>query len=207
VPHAAAVQQEGLAHLVATWTVFIGRYGVGALQQQLEAVQPGLLAMLVKGVWCEALAGVSGTTARKCAAIGSARLLSESDALHPDATIFGSLLQALLLMLLNDQGLGTPNAAALAAAAAEELADSAEIENAGGGGAGYVAAYAQLSFANAQEEPDLYPNETAAAYVLKALGQLHQRSATLLPAVVPPMIAALPPEKQQGVQALLHGVC
>ena len=39
------------------------------------------------------------------------------------------------------------------------------------------------------------------------LAQLHSRSPGLLPAVVPPMIANLPADKQQGVQALMQGVC
>lgn len=196
------------AHLVATWTVFIGRFGVAALQQQLDSIQPGLLAMLVKGIWCDTLGGVSGVVARKCAAIGAARLLTECDALHADAAIFGGLLQAMLLMILQDQGISTTSGTANALAAAEEMADSAEIENAGGGTAGgYSAAYAQLSFANAQEEADLYPSETAGAYVVKLLAQLHARSATLLPAVVPPMIASLPQDTAGKVQAMLQGVC
>jgi len=194
-------------HLVGTWAVFIGRFGVAAFQQQLEAVQPGLLPMIVRGVWCEALGGIHGTVSRKVAAIGSARLLAECDALHGDATIFGSLLQALLLMMLQDQVVGSAAATAAAAAAAEELTDAGDIESAGSGGPGYAAAYAQLSFASVQDDPDLYPGETAGAYVVKALQQLHARAATLLPSVVPTMIAALPAEKQQGVQALLQGVC
>ena len=193
-------------HLIASWTTYIARYGVSALHQQLEAIQPSLLPMIVSGVWCDSLGGITGSTARKCAAIGTARLLSESDALHPDAATFGKLLQALLLMILQDQGIG-PTATATAAAAAEELADSAEIENAGAGGPGYAAAYAQLSFANAQEDADLYPGETSATYAVKALAQLHARAGTILPAIVPPMIAALPEDKKVGVQALLQGVC
>ena len=193
-------------HLVATWTTYIARFGVTAFHQQLESIQPGLLAMLVKGVWIDSIGGIAGVVSRKCAAIGAARLLSECDALHTDAAIFGGLLQALVLMILQDQGIGAATGGASAAAAAEELADSAEIENAGGGG-GCVAAYAALSFANAQEEADLYGSETAGGYVVKALAQLHSRSAALLPAVVPPMIAGLPADKQQGVQALLQGVC
>lgn len=194
-------------HLVGTWTVFVGRYGAPALQQQFEAIQPGLLAMIVNGVWCDNLGGVTGTVARKGAAIGSARLLAECDALQKDASIFGKLLQSTLLMLLQDQNAAAGNNTALASAAAEELADSAEIENAGAEAGGYTAAYAQLSFGNAKEELDLYPNETAASNVVKLLAALHSRASTLLPAVVPPMIAALPADKQQGVQALLQGVC
>ena len=53
--------------------------------------------MIVNGVWCDALAGIPGTTARKCAAIGSARLLSESTALHPDNATFGKLLGAMTI--------------------------------------------------------------------------------------------------------------
>ena len=72
-----------------------------------------------------------------------------------------------------------------------------------GGGVGYAAAYAQLNFASPQEEPDLYPGETVAASVVRVLAPLKQ---TVLPAVVPPMIAGLSQEKQQGVQAILQTV-
>lgn len=197
--------------MIACWAVYIGRYGVAPLHQQFEAIQPGLLNMLISGIWCDSMGAIPGATPRKLTAIASARLLAECPSLHTDAATFGKLLQSTMLMLLQDQSGGGGGAvgAPAASAAAEELADSAEIENAGGGaaGGGYAAAYAQLSFASAQEEPDLYPGEQTAAYVVKALQGLHSRSAALLPAVVPPMIAALPQEKQQGVQALLQGVC
>lgn len=161
----------------------------------------------LRRVWCDSLAQIVGVTSRKIAAVGSARLLSECEPVSADAATFGKLLQAVLLMLLQDQGIGA-SASATAAAAAEELADSAEIENAGaGGGGGYAAAYAALSFANAQEESDLYPGESAHAYSVKALQALHSRAPTTLPTIVPPMIAGLAAEKQQGVQALLQGVC
>ena len=190
-------------HMIACWSVYIARYGVVAFQQQLESIQPGLILMIVKGVWAEALAAVTGTTARKTAAIGAARLLAESTVLASDQATFSALLQGMLLMVLQDQGISTSSAAA-AAAAAEELSASADIESAGaGGGVGYAAAYAQLNFASPQEEPDLYPGETVAASVVRVLAPLKQ---TVLPAVVPPMIAGLSQEKQQGVQAILQTV-
>ena len=191
--------------MVGSWAVFIARFGVAAFQQQLEGIQPGLLPMLVRGVWAESLPGVTGTTARKTAAIGSARLLAEATVLSSDQATFSALLQALLLMVLQDQGVTTASQA-VAAAAAEELAATADIESAGAGGAGYVAAYAQLNFASPNEDPDMYPTETSGRAVVNLLKQLHQRSAALLPAVVPPMIQGLSAEKQQGVQAILQGI-
>ena len=191
--------------MVATWSVYIARFGVAAFQQQLEAIQPGLILMIVKGVWADALAGVTGITARKTAAIGSARLLAESSVLSTDQPTFSSLLQGLLLMVLQDQGITPAASSAAAQAAAEELSASADVESAGAGaaGAGYAAAYAQLNFASPQEEPDMYPGETAGASVVRVLAPLKQ---TVLPAVVPPMIAGLSQEKQQGVQAILQTV-
>ena len=191
--------------MIGTWTVFIARYGVPAFQQQLEGIQPGLLNMIVRGVWAEGLAGVVGTTARKTAAIGSARLLAECTVLSNDQASFGALLQGVMLMVLQDQGI-TAASKATAAAAEEELSSAADIESAGAGGAGYTAAYAQLNFASPTEEPDMYPSESSTQSVVRLLQQLHQRSNALLPAVVPPMIAGLDTEKQQGVQAILQGV-
>ena len=77
----------------------------------------------------------------------------------------------------------------------------------GGEGVGYVAAYVGLSFAGAAEEPDLYPSETTPTYLVKALAGLHARNAALLPSVIGQMVPSLPADKQQGVQALLQGVC
>lgn len=193
--------------LVSSWSVYIARYGAVQFRSQLEGIQPNLFAMLVRGVFCDALSGVTGVTARKCAAIGAARLLTECGELQADQQAFGALLQALLLMLLIDQGLSSVPSAA-AAAAAEEQAESAEIDGVGSaGGVGYVAAYAALSFASAAEDKDMYPGETTSSYVVQALRGLHARSSAVLPAIVPPMIAGLDPEKQQGVQALLQNVC
>ena len=64
-----------------------------------------------------------------------------------------------------------------------------------------------LSHASAAAESDLYPGETSVDYTKKALAGLHQRAGALLPSVIPPMMAQLPADKQQGVQALLQGVC
>lgn len=101
----------------------------------------------------------------------------------------------------------TSTAAVSAAEQSEEMAETADIDTAGGGGVGYVAAYVGLSFASAAAETDFYPGETAAGYAHKALTALHARANTLLPAIMGQMLPALPAEKQQGVQALLQGVC
>lgn len=200
-------------HLVSTWSVFIGRYGAPALGAQLEAIQPNLLAMLLRGVWCDGLGTITGHVPRKAAAIGSVRLLTECPEVANDAQTFGQVLGATLLLIALEQnagagaGVAAANAAA-AAAVAEESTESAEMESAaGGGGVGYVAAYAQLHFSTPPDEKDAYPTESSHAYLVRALSALHTRSAALLPAVVPPMIAALPAEKQPSVQALLQGVC
>lgn len=196
------------APLIACWSTYIARYGPAAFRSQLEAIQPGLFAMIVRGVWCEALAAVSGAVGRKSALVGSVRLLTECPEVVADQQTFGTLLQATLLMTLVEQGMPASNSATAAAAAAEEAQDSAELEGGStAGGVGYVAAYAALSFASPAEETDFYPGESGSAYVLKALRGLHAQSNGLLQSIMGPMIAAMPADKQQGVQALLQGVC
>ena len=71
---------------------------------------------------------------------------------------------------------------------------------------GGVPRYAALSFASASEEPDPYPTETAAAFTARALSGLHARSAGVLPTLVPPIMAAVPAEQQQAMQAMLGAV-
>jgi len=194
--------------LIGTWCVFVGRYGAAALRGQMEAIQPGLLAMLLRGVWAESLNSVPGVVGRKTAAIGTARVLTECAEVAADTATFGPALQALMLMLLQDQGMPTAAPAVTLAASTEEMTETADIDNTTeGGGVGYVAAYVGLSFASAAEDADLYPGESASGYAVKALSGLHARANTLLPSVVGPMMAALPAEKQAGVQALLAGVC
>ena len=101
---------------------------------------------------------------------------------------------------------GQTAAAGTFGAADDDDAEDAGLEG-GSGGVGYVAAYAALSFASPSNEVDFYANETAPAYARSALHGLHQRAATVLPTLIPPMVAGLPPEQQQGVQSLLQGVC
>jgi len=193
------------ASMVRCWSVFVARHGPAAFRAQLESIQPNLFAMLIRGVWADSLNAVSGgVIARKGAAIATARLLTECPELVGDQQTFGVLLQAMLLMLLSDQG--QTAAAGTFGAADDDDAEDAGLEG-GSGGVGYVAAYAALSFASPSNEVDFYANETAPAYARSALHGLHQRAATVLPTLIPPMVAGLPPEQQQGVQTLLQGVC
>lgn len=189
--------------LIGTWCVFVGRYGAAALRGQMEAIQPGLLAMLLRGVWAESLNSVPGVVGRKTAAIGTARVLTECAEVAADTATFGPALQvrspppcplaarratlshrsarnhpaitplsarylpaispqsakapprllvrsltassgasqALMLMLLQDQGMPTAAPAVTLAASTEEMTETADIDNTTeGGGVGYVAA-------------------------------------------------------------------
>jgi hypothetical protein len=157
--------------------------------------------MLVRGVWAESLGSVTGgAIPRKCAAIGTSRLMTECPELLADQQTFGALLRALVLMLVSDQG---PAAAPLNLGGQEDDAEDAELEG-GGGGVGYVAAYAALSFASPTEEVDFYVNETSMAYAQRALNELKVSSGPALAAILPAIGQGLPPEQQRNVTLLLQ---
>jgi hypothetical protein len=117
-----------------------------------------------------------------------------------DAGCFGTMLQALLSMVLADQGMQ----AAPTADAANEIPDF-EQEAEGDGSTGYNAAYAQLHFASSSEA-DPYAGEAVPSFLVGSLQRLNAAKPGQLTAIVTQMAQAMAPEKQQGVQALLQGI-
>ncbi len=186
-------------HLVACWAVYVARYGAAPFRSQLDSVQPSLTNMLLRSVWAEALPAVAGARVRKAAAIATARLLTECPEALQDAASFAAALRSMLLMLLADGGMS---------AAAEEPAPTEVVgPDEGEGDGGYAASYNALTFASAAE-PDLYPSEaSAAAFVTAALRRLHASNAAVLPAALQQAVADLDAEKQEGVRALMQGIC
>jgi hypothetical protein len=180
------------ASLVGAWSTYVARYGAAALKQQLEGIQPGLCNMILRGVWSEHLGYVHGPILRKTAAVSTAQLLSETDMIS-DAASFGPLLQALLLMLLADSGLSS----APAELNVEELPGVEEGEE-----TSYAAAYVSLHFAS-NNEVDLYAEHSAAGFLKASVARLLASHGAALQAIIATIMAALPADKQAGVQALL----
>ena len=93
--------------------------GAAAFRAQLEGAQPGLFAMILRGVWADNCSYVQGELPRKAVCISATKLLCETD-LITDAACFGTMLQSLLTMVLVDQGM---EAAPPADAATQEIPD------------------------------------------------------------------------------------
>jgi len=186
--------------LVHCWAIFVARYGAAAFRAQLEGAQPGLFAMILRGVWADNCSYVQGELPRKAVCISATKLLCETD-LITDAACFGTMLQSLLTMVLVDQGM---EAAPPADAATQEIPDL-EQENEGDGSTGYAAAYAQLTFASSSEW-DAYAGEAVPSYLVGSLSRLNSAHPGQLSAIVTQIAQALPAEKQQGVQALMQGI-
>lgn len=194
VRRAQGYKKVGTA-LVATWSVFVARYGAPALRAQLEAVQPGLAAMVLRGLWAEYAPHVKGVVERKAAVIGSVRLVAEVPEVARDADTAGTLLSAACGMVLADAGVAV---APEPAATAYEEEDGIDVDTSAAGAGGYNAAYVQLSFA-AEAETDLYAEHGTATYLARALAQMGARQPELLQAVA----GRLPADKQQELQKLM----
>ena len=57
--------------MVATFSIFIARFGATTFRAQLEAMQPGLCAMILQNVWAANAAAVPAGVQRKTVAISS----------------------------------------------------------------------------------------------------------------------------------------
>ena len=190
--------------MVATFSIFVARFGATTFRAQLEAMQPGLCAMILQNVWAANAAAVPAGVPRKTVAISSTRLLCECPELLADAATFGAVLNAVLLLLLAEQGMAIGTATGVDLNAEEE--EGIDI-GAGATGAepGYVAAYAQLHFASGAEV-DLYADQTPLDFLRASLARLSSSQPGQLQPIVAAVAAKLPADKQQGVQALLQGV-
>jgi hypothetical protein len=152
--------------------------GAAAFRAQLEGAQPGLFAMILRGVWADNCSYVQGELPRKAVCISATKLLCETD-LITDAACFGTMLQSLLTMVLVDQGM---EAAPPADAATQEIPDL-EQENEGDGSTGYAAVYAQLTFASSSEW-DAYAGEAVPSYLVGSLSRLNSAHPGQLSAIV-----------------------
>merc|ERR1712070_377433 len=85
------------------WAVFVARFSAPALHPQLEAIQPNLAAMVLRGVWAEHARTVSGAMARKTVVISTTRLLLVPELLASAPDTFLALLQAAMAIVLTDQ--------------------------------------------------------------------------------------------------------
>jgi exportin-2 (importin alpha re-exporter) len=178
--------------LVATWSVFVARYGAPALRAQLEGVQPGLAAMVLRGLWAEYAPHVKGVVERKAAVLGCVRLVAEVPEVAADYGTAAALLSAACGMVLADAGV------VVAEPEAYEEDDGIDVEGAAGGAGGYNAAFVQLSFA-AEAEADLYSEYARPVDQAQALAQLFARQPALLQAVAERM----PADKQQEMEKLM----
>jgi exportin-2 (importin alpha re-exporter) len=186
--------------MVACWATFIARFGAPAFRAQLEALQPGLSGMILQSVW-PTHAAVAAGVQRKTICISSVRLLCECPETVGEAETFSAVLNAVLLLLLAEQGMAV-------GAAVDLNAEEEEGIDFGGGaaeGPGYVAAYAQLHFASSAET-DLYADKTPLDFMRNSLTQLSAAQPGRLGPMVQAVMGKLPPEKQQGVQALMQGL-
>ena len=185
--------------MVTCWATFIARFGAPAFRAQLEALQPGLSGMILQSVW-PTHAAVAAGVQRKTICISSVRLLCECPETVGEAETFSAVLNAVLLLLLAEQGMAV-------GAAVDLNAEEEEGIDFGGGaaeGPGYVAAYAQLHFASSAET-DLYADKTPLDFMRNSLTQLSAAQPGRLGPMVQAVMGKLPPEKQQGVQALMQG--
>lgn len=182
--------------VVGVWAIFVARYGAAAFEGQLNSIQPGLFAQIMRAIWAEH-AGYTQGSSRKTVCISTTKLLGETDLLS-DAATFGNVLQGLLMMLLADQGV----AATPACVAADDVPELDENDD---GNTGYQAAYAQLHFASAAEA-DPYKGEVVPSFVVGALARLNASRPGVLQGIVSQIAQTLTAEKQAAVQTILQGV-
>ena len=171
------------------WAVFVARFSAPALHAQLEAIQPNLAAMVLRGVWAEHARTVSGAMARKTVVISTTRLLLVPELLASAPDTFLALLQAAMAIVLTDQSFKG------------EIKDDdnapGNFDEFCGGSSGYSAAYVPLIFASSGEV-DLYPSEHATV----AMGNVM----TLLSASQPAfsqLLQTLPQDKREELQGLI----
>lgn len=174
--------------LVSSAALMAAKHGGRYVADSMDAVQPGVAAMIVQSVWAPALAA-PGAWDEKAVGVGTTRMLCEAPQLQgeAEAAAFGEALDALLLWLGGGGGKGGR--------------EQAEEEDGGGEEfAGYSAAYARLHNA-AQVEVDALPDvadmRADVARRLAAYAAAH-------PGRLPPLLAArVSPEGQKVLQQLL----
>jgi len=185
-------------HVISTWAIFIARYGTAAFKGQLESIQPGLYLQIMRAIWAEH-AGFTQNTARKTVCISTLKLLTETELIQ-DQAAFGTVLQALITMVLADQG--------MAAAPAISANDIPDIDENDDGNTGYSAAFAQLHFASVVEV-DPYQGEAVPSFLVGSLARLNSATPGVLPHIVGGIVQSLPADKQVRaygtlVRALQH---
>jgi len=153
------------------------------------------LAQIMRAIWAEH-AGFTQNTARKTVCISTLKLLTETELIQ-DQAAFGTVLQALITMVLADQG--------MAAAPAISANDIPDIDENDDGNTGYSAAFAQLHFASAVEV-DPYQGEAVPSFLVGSLARLNSATPGVLPHIVGGIVQSLPADKQAAVQAMLQGI-
>jgi len=134
--------------------VFIAKHGCEATSASIDAVQPGLLTMLVQQVWVPSCQTVQGKYEEKIIAVGGAKILADYNALPSD--VWCSLLFATVTALESISSSGGGGAPTTIMGNG-----SATAMNGGAGGteegddfefSGYSAAYAKLHNASRVEQ-------------------------------------------------------
>ncbi|KAF8072350.1 hypothetical protein HT031_000009 [Scenedesmus sp. PABB004] len=117
------------------------KLGVDGVSRSMDAVQPGILAMILGQVWVPSLAGVEGAEEGKLVAVAATKLLTESAELYAQQPLWQALRGALDAKLKGTDAGGE-----------QEDAGDDGLDELGGG---YSAAYARLANASVPERPVL----------------------------------------------------
>lgn len=161
--------------------LFVSKHGCEATSASIDAVQPGLLTMLVQQVWVPSCQTVQGKDEEKIIAVGGSKILAEYTALSGD--VWCSLLDATVTALESSSSNGATTtigngSATLIIGAGTEEDDNIEF-------VGYSAAYAKLHNASRREQdpiPDV--QQDTKLYLAQCLASAGQKMPGRVPGLI-----------------------
>ncbi|EIE27359.1 Cse1-domain-containing protein [Coccomyxa subellipsoidea C-169] len=167
------LQAAKTSRFVRGFLVFLSHYivqrGPGALAASVDAVQPGILLVLLQQVWLPNMASVRGETEEKLMAVATTKLVCELPALQTaeGAALWGQLLGG-LLKALEQRRLEQENGVGEAPENHEDVAEENQ---------GYAASFAQLHNAAPVERDPVSDVADAKTNLAASLSRLSQDSA------------------------------
>lgn len=162
-------------------SVFVVKHGVAALEESVNAVQAGMLNMLVAQVWLASASLVAGKVDRKAQNLALTKLLTEWPSLFADKATWGKVLACVIgLLAAGDNGED------------EDGEEEAPVE--------YTGTYVQLANASKAEHDYVPDVKDAGAVLAKQLGAMAASAPGQLGAAIQQHVDAT---SQQHLQALL----
>ena len=170
--------------LVVFTSLLCAKHGAGVVSESMSKVQPGVMEMLLTGVFADAIGSISGKNEEKVVAVAIARFLAECPTVLANEDGFAKLLSATVVMLEKPEELKAND---------EELDEEAEAMEQK---AGYSAAYSQLRNAARKESDPCADVPDAKANLARRLAA----TAATAPGKIASVVAAkCPPEVQQAI--------